>query len=157
MIFDLYLIWKYKLKARAELARLRFKKIEARVDLTIATLNRSNKYLQFISGEFSKEGGADSDLDSKIEGYRLENKYKYFRELDRCCLSTNSKAYSWQKRANVIFTDKLEDAVDPKDLAIKLIIDEATQVVPQLLVHPNDEVRRLVKKYIDNNTKGITK
>lgn len=110
-------------------------------------LSMSVRVVEFDSGPWSGESGAINDLEQKMKTFQLQNGYKYATTLNEWSLKAADSVYKYHRKRKVVFGNHLYEVLDPKEEAIKLIIQEAVEVIPQLLVHPNEEVRKLVEKF----------
>lgn len=147
---DLYLrIYKFR-------ADLEFEKIKLNLEKQKEQLfQKSRKPLvqEFDSGLWNGESGANLALDTKIEEFQIQNGFIYKREINRWRVASDNKRYSYRMLAKVLFSDDLVSILDPKDAAFRILVNEAKDLVPHLLLHPNDEVRSLVETYLEDKKK----
>lgn len=140
----------YKVKADLQIEKIKTS-LESEKQLLFQR-TRKPMVKEFDSGQWSAKEGSKQALNTLIEQFQIENQFLYKRELDRWNVATDNKKFPSQMKAKVIFSDHLVSVLDPKDKAFELIIEEAKELVPQLLLHPNEEVRMLVERYL--KTKG---
>jgi len=111
---------------------------------------RKDIIIDFCSREWTGEQGADKEIDTKIEVYQLTNNYKFFREISRWNERPEKSANHVVKASTVLFSDDLVEVLDAKDEVMKLLLNQAIDLLPHLLLSPNQEIRKLAEKFTEH-------
>ena len=102
----------------------------------------------FFSNCWTKMDHAEKEVRGKAEVHKISHQYRYSREIYIGLTADNtSKTHPFKMKLDMVFSNDLEPVLDPRDEALKLIFNEAAELLPQLLVHPNEQIREVAKKF----------
>jgi hypothetical protein len=85
--------------------------------------------------------------------YALSHSYKYHKIMD--IWSEANATSGWCEGVCIcIYSNDPFELVDPTEEVVRTILQEAQEIVPGLLLHPNRKVRDLVSRVMENKNVG---
>jgi len=138
---------------RAGLDKIKLKAEEILAETqTEASKKKAVTVLEFDSAEWNT---ASSDFTRNVTrkkaiAFQIAEGYRYMTTIYEWDVGTESTK-TMRSKCNAAFSDNPIEIFNANDEIIKIILDEVKEVVPLLLVHPNEKIRAIAEKVYQTN------